>query len=62
MVFHEMRYFLQVVAEKLMKTPKHDSVRELQVVAKSMIFHGFPRNEEVSVTFRWKVDENAETW
>ena len=41
MVFHEMRYFLQVVAEKLMKTPKHDSVRELQVVAKSMIFMVF---------------------
>ena len=40
MVFHEMRHFLQLFAEKLTKTPKHDSLLEkLQVLAKSMIFY-----------------------
>ena len=53
---------MQFFAEKLMKTPKHDSGWELQVYAKSVIFHGFSRNEVVRATFCWQVDENAETW
>ena len=32
MVFHEMRHFLQLVAEKLRKTPKHDSLSEKLIV------------------------------
>ena len=32
MVFNEMRHFLQVVAEKLRKTPKHDSLSEKLIV------------------------------
>ena len=43
-----MRQFLQLFAAKLMKTPKHDSlIEKLQVLAKSMIFHGFSRNEQL---------------
>ena len=46
MVFHEMRHFLQPPAEKLMTTPKDDSLFEkLQVLDQSMTFHGFSRNE-----------------
>ena len=52
MVFHEMRYFAQLCAEKLMKTPKQDSLLEKwQVLAKSMTFHGFSRNEVLITNF-----------
>ena len=55
-----MSNFLQLLAENLMKTPKHASLLEkLLVFAKSMIFHAFLPNEQ---TFGRKVDENAETW
>ena len=58
-----MSHFLQLFAEKLTKTPKHGSfVEELQVLAKSMIFRAFSRNEPFSATFSWKNDQNAETW
>ena len=39
-----MRHLLQLLAEKLLNTPKHDSLCEkLLVLAKAMIFHGFSR-------------------
>ena len=57
-----MSNFLQVLAEKFTKTPKHASLLEkLLVFAKSMIFHGFSRHENLSSTFGRKLDENAET-
>ena len=41
-----MRHFLQLLAEKFTKTPKHGSFLEKgQVLAKSMIFRAFSRNE-----------------
>ena len=52
MFFHEMKQFLQLFAEKFVKTPKHGSFLEkLQVLAKSMIFRVFPRNEALFATF-----------
>ena len=58
-----MSNFLQLFAEKFTKTPKHGSFLEkLQVLAKSMIFRAFSRNEPLFATFSWKVDQNAETW
>ena len=57
------QYFLQLFAEKLTKTPKHGSLFEkLLVLAKSMIFRSFSRNEPLFATFCWKIDQNAETW
>ena len=42
------QYFLQLFAEKLSKTPKHGSLFEnLLVLAKSMIFRAFPRNDSL---------------
>ena len=62
-IFHEMSHFLQLFAEKLTKMPKHGSfIEELQVLAKSMIFRAFSRNDPFSATFSWKNDQNAETW
>ena len=62
MVFHEMRPFLNLFAEKLIKTLKHASLFEkCQVLAKSMIFHGFSRNQALFATFSWKVHQNAKT-
>ena len=62
MLSHEMSHFLQLLAEKLMKTPKSSSLLErLLVLAKSMIFHAFSRNEPLFATFGRKVDEYAET-
>ena len=58
-----MSHFLQLFAEKFTKTPRHGSFLEkLQVLAKSMIFRAFSRNEPLFATFSWKVDQNAETW
>ena len=52
MVFHEMRHFLHFFAEKFMKTEKHASLFEkLSVLAKSMIFHAFSRNQALFATF-----------
>ena len=57
-----MTDFLQLLAEKMMKTPKHASLLEkFLVLAKSMIFHAFSRNERLFLTFGLKVDENGET-
>ena len=53
MVFNEMRHGLQVFAENLMKTQKQATFFEKsQVLAKSMLFHGFSRNEALFATFR----------
>ena len=42
------QYFLQLFAEKLTKTPKHGSLFEkLLVLAKSMIFRSFSRNDSL---------------
>ena len=52
MVFHEMKHFLQLFAKKLIKTQKHATLFEkYQVLAKSMIFHGFSRNEALFASF-----------
>ena len=57
-----MSNFLQLLAEKLMKTPKSSSFLEkLLILAKSMIFCAFSRNERLFLTFGQKVYENAET-
>ena len=62
MIFHDMSTFLQLLGKKLMKAPKHASFLEkLLVLAKSMIFHAFSRNEQLFATFGRKLDENAET-
>ena len=59
---NEMTNFFQHLAEKLMKTPKSSSLLEkLLVLAKSIIFHAFSRDERLFATFGRKVDENAET-
>ena len=43
-----MSHFLQLYAEKLTKTPKHGSFLEkLLVLAKSMIFRAFSRNDSL---------------
>ena len=55
-----MRSFLQLLAEKFMKMPRHGSLLEkLQALAKSMIFRAFSRNEALLATFSRKVDRNA---
>ena len=47
-----MSHFLQLLVEKLPKTQDHDSLcQTLLVVAKSMIFHAFSRNEPLFATF-----------
>lgn len=47
---------------ELMKTQKRDSLFEkLQVLAKSMIFHGFFEMSHFA-TLCWKVDWNDENW
>ena len=52
MLFHEMRHFLHLLAEKFMKMPRHGSLLEmLQVLAKSMVFRAFSGNEELFATF-----------
>ena len=62
MVFNEMRHFLQLFPENLIKTQKHASLFEkLHVLAKSMSFRGFSRNEALFQTFCLKVHENNET-
>ena len=43
-----MRHFLQVFAEKFLQTPKRGRLFEkLRVLAKSMIFRVFSRNEAI---------------
>ena len=62
MLFHEMSDFLELVGQKLMKMPKHASLpQKVLLLAKSMIFHPFSRNERLFLTLDRKVDENAET-
>ena len=62
-IFHEMSHFFHLFAEKLTKTRKHGSLLEkLQLLAKSMMFRSFSRNEPLFATFCWKIDQNAETW
>ena len=62
MLSHEMRHFLELFSEKLIKTSKRDSLLEkLRVFAKSIIFHAFSRNEPLFATFLGKVDENLGT-
>ena len=62
MVFHEWRHFLRLSAEKFIKTQKHASFFEkFQLFAKSIIFHGFSRNEALFASFCRKLDENAKT-
>ena len=57
-----MSHFLQLFAENSTKTAKHDSLLEkLLVLAKSMIFRAFSRNEPLFATFCSIVDQNAET-
>ena len=52
MVFHEMRHFLRLFAEKFFKKEKDASLLEkLSVLAKSMIFHAFSGNEALFATF-----------
>ena len=47
-----MKHFLQLLAKKFIKTQKHASFFEkLQVLAKSIIFHGFSRNEALFANF-----------
>ena len=58
-----MSDFLQLFGENLTETREHGSFLEkLQVLAKSLIFRRFSRNEPLFETFSWKVDPNAETW
>ena len=60
MVSHEMRHVLQGFAEKLLKTQKHASLFEkCQVLAKSMIFHGFSRNEALFAEKLIKTEKHA---
>ena len=62
MLFHEMIHVLELFSENFMKTSKPDSFLEkLQLLAKSMIFHAFSRNEPLFPTFFRKVDQNLET-
>ena len=52
MVLYEMRNILQLLGKNLIKTQKHASLFEqLQVSAKSIIFHGFSRNEALFASF-----------
>ena len=63
MLFHEMRKFLQLFAEKCIETSKHGSFLEkLQVLTKSMSFRAPSRNEPLFPTFFLKVHQNAKTW
>ena len=60
MLFNEMSHFLQLSAKKLPKTEDHDSLcQNLLVLAKSMIFHAFSRNEQLFDCFGRKVSQNA---
>ena len=52
MLFHETGHFLHFFPEKFIEMPKHGSLFEkLQVLAKSMIFRAFSRNEALFATF-----------
>ena len=54
--------FLHFFAEEFMKIPKHGSLlKKLQVLAKSMVFRAFSRNEALFATFSRKVHRNAKT-
>ena len=53
-----MRHSLHLLAEKFMKMPRHGSLLEkLQVLAKSMLFRAFSRNEALFATFSEKFIE-----
>ena len=59
LLFREIRNFLRLFAQKLIKKEKHASLFEkLQFLAKWIIFHG---NEELFACFSWKLDRNAKT-
>ena len=61
--FHGMRHFLQLLAQKFMKIPRHGSLlQKLKVLAKWIIFCAFSRNEALFATFSWKVYRNAKIW
>ena len=56
MLFHETGHFLHFFPEKFIEMPKHGNLFEkLQVLAKSMIFRAFSRNEALFATFCLKV-------
>ena len=60
MVFHENRHFLQLLAKKLIKRQKRASFFEkLQVLAKSIIFHGVSRNEALFAENLIKTQKHA---
>ena len=62
MLFHETGHFLHFFPEKFIEMPKHGSLFEkLQVLAKSMIFRAFSRNEALLATFCLKIHRNAKT-
>ena len=63
MLFHEMSNFFQLFSERFVKPSKpHSLLEKLQVLAKSMIFHAFSRNEPFFfATFFQKVTQNLET-
>ena len=51
---------LQLLAEKLMKTPKYASLPEkLIIFVKSMSFHGFSKNEQVFAKKLMKAPKHA---
>ena len=61
MVFHEICHFLQLFSEKFIETSKGNSLLEkLPVLAKSMIFRGFSRNEPLFATSFQKFHGNLE--
>ena len=65
MIFHEMSHFLQLFSKKFIETSKGNSLLEkLPVLAKSMIFRCFSRNEKTFLNFcpkiSWKHDSLLE--
>ena len=62
-LFHEMRQFSQLFAEKFMETSRHGSFFEkCQVFRKCMSFRAFSRDDPLFPIFSLKVQRNAKTW
>ena len=60
-VFHQMSRFLQLLAGKFVKRPKHASLpKKVLILVKWINIHAFSRNGRPFGTFGRKVDENAE--
>ena len=58
-----MRHVLQLFAQKFVKTPKlGDLFEKFHVLAKSMIFRVFSRNEAFFASSCQKDRQNTETW